>query len=524
MLLWLIACNPNKNIDSSALPADIHFGEVGALSGDNGKNSFRFGASTAATQIEDGNINTDWYYWTLPTNEGGAGEGIFIADAVQGYRKAIDDVQLMRAMNLDAYRFSMSWSRIEPQRDVIVESELEHYDAFLQELHNQGIQPMVTVHHFSNPIWTYNFLEGCPETGWTDENLCGWADDEGVEQILEEIAEHGALLATRYGDKVDEWCTVNEPVNYLLASYGMGVFPPGESNLFGNFERLTKAMRNIIRAHVVLYDAIKANDTIDADGDGVAAHVGLSLSIADWVAVRDGELSDNPEDIAAAQRTRYIYHQLFPNSILEGKFDADLDQVAEEEYPDWTGKLDWMGLQYYFRAGVTGKVALIPGIDGMICLNGFEALSGGACLNIPDESKWVPSMGYEFYEEGFGNLLMEYSQQYPNLPFVVTESGIATNVGERRAENIVRSLEQIALAQEQGADIRGYYHWSLTDNFEWAEGYEPRFGLYQVDHQTYDRSATLGATVLGEIAKEKMVTGSHRQLYGGTGPMTAEVE
>ena len=179
-------------------------------------------------------------------------------------------------------------------------------------------------------------------------------------------------------------------------------------------------------------------------------------------------------------------------------------------------------MQYYFRAGVTGKVQLLPAINGMICLQGFEELSAGSCLNIPDETKWVPSMGYEFYEPGFGSLLKEYSNTYPGLPLVVTESGIATEVGERRAENIVRSLEQIAEAQAEGADIRGYYHWSLTDNFEWAEGYEPRFGLYHVDRSNFERIPTLGATVLSEISGTRGLSGEHRDVYGGIGPMTKE--
>lgn len=520
-LLILIGCNTTKD-SGVELPDPIQFGDMGSLSGTSGQGSFRFGSSTAATQIEDQNTYTDWHYWTLPTEDGGAGNSTPIGEAVRGYSLAQEDVQLMTDMNLDAYRFSLSWSRIEPQRDVIQESELQHYEDFLTALRAANIEPMVTVHHFANPFWTYNFIEGCPESGWTDDNLCGWADPEGAEQILEEIEEYGAMIAERYGDQVDEWCTLNEPVNYLLASYGMGVFPPGESNLLGNFDRLVVAIRNMMEAHSRLYDAIKEHDTVDADGDGVAAHVGLSLSIADWVPVRDGELSDNPDDVTATNNLRYIYHHVFPQSFLEGGFDSDFDGTSDEEHPDWANKLDWLGLQYYFRAGVTGKVQLLPAINGMICLQGFEELSAGSCLNIPDETKWVPSMGYEFYEPGFGSLLKEYSNTYPGLPLVVTESGIATEVGERRAENIVRSLEQIAEAQAEGADIRGYYHWSLTDNFEWAEGYEPRFGLYHVDRSNFERIPTLGATVLSEISGTRGLSGEQRDVYGGTGPMTKE--
>lgn len=519
--LSISGCNTTKDTGEDTTPA-MAFGHMGSLSGESGQGSFRFGASTAATQIEDQNTHTDWHYWTLPTEDGGAGFSTPIGEAVQGYSKAIDDIQLMKEMNLDAYRFSLSWSRIEPSRDTIDEEALQHYGDFLSALRANNIEPMVTVHHFANPFWTYNFIDGCPDSGWSDDNLCGWADPEGAEQIIEEIEEYGAMIATRYGDRVDEWCTLNEPVNYLLASYGMGVFPPGESNLLGNFDRLVVAIRNMMEAHSRLYDAIKANDTIDADGDGVAAHVGLSLSIADWVPVRDGELSDHPDDVAAANNLRYIYHHVFPESFLNGTFDNDFDGTVDEEHPTWQNKLDWLGLQYYFRAGVTGKLQLLPAVNGMICLQGFEDLSGGSCLNIPDQTKWVPSMGYEFYEPGFGALLEEYATTYPSLPLVVTESGIATEVGERRAENIVRSLEQIANAQAKGADIRGYYHWSLTDNFEWAEGYEPQFGLYEVDRNNFERSPTLGATLLGDIANQRELSSEMRDTYGGTGPMTPE--
>ena len=506
----------------AASDLEIQFGEPGSLGTEGGAGSFRFGASTAAAQIEDENEATDWYSWTLPEDQGGAGEGHFIEDAVRGKTQVLEDMQLLSDMNLDSYRFSVSWSRVEPQRDVVSEEGLAHYDAQLDALAAAGIRPMVTVHHFSNPLWTNNFLEGCPEEGPTDSNLCGWAHPEGAQQILEEIAEHGALLAQRYGDRVDDWCTVNEPVNYLLASYGMGVFPPGESNLFGDLPRLTDAMRNLLAAHAVLYDAIKANDTVDADGDGVSAQVGFSLSVAAWTPARDGAISQDPEDVAAAERVRYVYHQLFPTSILEGSFDADLDQVVEESHPEWEGRLDWLGLQYYFRAGVTGKVTILPGVDAMICLAGFVELAAGACLEVGDPSKWVSSMGYEYYEPGLRELLTEFSTWWPELPLVVTEAGIATQRGERRAENIVRSLEQMALSMVDGADVRGYFHWSLTDNFEWAEGYEPRFGLYRVDRSDYSRSPTLGATALGEIADNRGLSGEQRALYGGLGPMTQE--
>ena len=117
--------------------------------------------------------------------------------------------------------------------------------------------------------------------------------------------------------------------------------------------------------------------------------------------------------------------------------------TRSESHPEWAGKLDSLGLQYYFRAGVSGKSQSIPGVDAMICVPGFDSLDGGSCLSLEDDTKWVPSMSYEYFEPGLGNVLLEFADAYPEIPLAVTEAGIATGAGERRAENIVRSLEQI---------------------------------------------------------------------------------
>jgi beta-glucosidase len=234
-----------------------------------------------------------------------------------------------------------------------------------------------------------------------------------------------------------------------------------------------------------------------------------------------GSISDDPDDIAARDRIEYIYHYLYVDSIINGSFDNDLDGTPDEEHPDWKGKVDWLGVQYYFRTGVSATPPLIPRLNLIFCFDRFDL---GSCLDREDETKWVPTMGYEYYEPGIYNVLKTMGARYPSLPLVVTEAGIATTVGERRAENIVRTLEQVERAIKEGVDVRGYYHWSLMDNFEWAEGYEPRFGLYTVDLQTYSRTATKGAEVYGEIAKDRLITTKHRETYGGVGPMTPEIE
>src|SRR5213078_3307898 len=133
--------------------APIRFGGMAALSGDAGRGGFRFGVATAATQIEDMNPHTDWYLWTQPVAAGGLGHGTFVGDATRGYSKALDDVGLVAALGVDSYRFSIEWARIEPARNQIDEAAIAHYRDELTALRARGIRPLVTLHHFSNPVW-----------------------------------------------------------------------------------------------------------------------------------------------------------------------------------------------------------------------------------------------------------------------------------------------------------------------------------------------------------------------------------
>lgn len=498
----------------------IDFPEEGPISGEAGRGSFTFGVATASMQIEENQPASDWYFWTArPPIDGAQSHGqAFVGDAVQGYARANDDIALITAMHLDAYRFNPSWPRIEPQRDVVDPAALTHYDVFIDGLVAAGIKPMITVHHFSSPIWIDDFRDmgACSGTGDTD--LCGW-NGPRVDEVIAEIAEYAGLLAARYGDRVDEWVTLNEPVNYMLASHGISDFPPGKGLLISTPLLFVAAVENYVRAHVAIYEAIKANDTIDADGDGQAALVGYTLNTIEFVPTRDKALSEVQDDIDAVARLHYVYNYLFTDSLRNGTFDANLDGTPDVEHPDWPGHLDFMGVQYYSRNGATAKPAIIPLVRATPCFPPFDL---GSCVRTLDDTHYVPTMGYEYAEEGLHNLLVDFGRRWPDLPLTVTESGLATLVGTRRAEHIVRSLEQIERARKKGVDVRGYYHWSLMDNFEWSFGYGPRFGLYNVDLTTYARTPTEGATVLGEIAQLRGITTTQRAVYGGLGVMTPE--
>lgn len=522
LCLGPLGCGGDDETSGTTPPPDpIPFGDVGSTSAPSGQGSFRFGVASAATQIEDQNPTTDWWVWSGAKPDG-LGKGTdFVGDASLGYTKALDDVALMTELGVDSYRFSMEWARIEPTRDAIDEAALTHYGELLDALVAKGVSPMVTVHHFSNPIWVDDPRDKACALGPTDANLCGWNDPVGGPLAVAEIAAHAKLLAERFGDRVDDWCTLNEPINYLLGAYGVGSFPPGKSTIADPLGKLLPTLRNYIAAHVAIYDAIKQYDTVDADGDGVAASVGFTHGAQEWVASRDNQVSDDPADLAARDAILWVYQYLFVDALREGKFDTDLDRALDEDHPDWKGKLDWLGVQYYFRTGVTAKNGLLPVLELTPCYGGFDV---GACVPPLDPSYVVPSMSYEHDPNGLYVVLSDFAQRWPGLPMTVSESGIATTVEKRRGDVIVRALEAIAKAQKEGADVRGYYHWSLFDNFEWAEGYEPRFGLYRVDYDTYARTGGEAATLFGEITAARSLSSATRAKYGGSGPLTAETE
>ncbi|MGZ3426623.1 MAG: family 1 glycosylhydrolase, partial [Polyangia bacterium] len=193
-------------------PTDIHYPAIGSIAQPSGKGSFRFGVATAATQIEDQDPNTDWYAFTRPQADGGLGNGAaFVGDAVRGYSLALDDVKLLQALHVDSYRFSIEWARVEPSRGNFDEAALQHYDDLINALRAAGIKPLVTLHHFSNPLWIADPRDPNCTNGPGNANLCGLGDPVGAKEVIDEMAVFAGKMAARYGDRVDEWGTLNEP-------------------------------------------------------------------------------------------------------------------------------------------------------------------------------------------------------------------------------------------------------------------------------------------------------------------------
>ncbi|HEU5474634.1 MAG TPA: family 1 glycosylhydrolase [Actinophytocola sp.] len=494
--------------------AAISFPRIGSPSAPWGAGSFRFGVSASATQTEDRNTNTDWYRWTLPAADGGLGRSPFVGDGVDGYTLALSDIDLLAALRVDSYRFGIEWARVEPRRGRIDEAALVHYGRVIDALLARGIRPVVVIHHFANPVWVDDPEDpGCAD-GPGDTNLCGLEHPEGGPLVVREMAEHATLLAERFGDRVHEWVTLNEPMIYLLFSHAFGAGPPGKADLnTANFAgRFVPAVRNYIAAHAAMYRAIKAVDR--------RAGVGLTASVKQYVAVRDGRVSTEPRDRAALDRFRWFFELSFLTSVRAGTFDADYDGRPDEWHPEWRDTLDWLGIQLYDRTGVSDPGAE-PGPNTLPVIN-VNVCGVPPCYPALDPSYFVPDMNYESDPQGLYPVLTDFGRRFPNLPLMVTESGIASASGKRRAEFVVRALEAIGRARAAGVDVRGYYHWSLLDNFEWLAGYTPRFGLYAVDRATMRRTPTEAVGVYARIAGTRTLSPQLRREYGGTGPLSPE--
>lgn len=495
LVLTLLACAPEED---SGNPIVYAFPE-----------GFRWGAAGAAHQIEGGNTNNNWYQFeTLPEF---AGKTVEPSGAgVDGYARYESDADLLVDLGADVYRLSIEWSRVEPERDVWDEAEWAHYLAVIEALRARGVEPMITLHHFTDPIWTYDLRDLECASGPTDTNMCGWTNPE----VPAEFAEFAAEAARRFGHLVDEWTTFNEPGGYLLSGYLGGAFPPGEMNLSREDvgARILPVAAGMLDANAAAYASVKAADVIDADGDGIIARVGFTNSIQ-WILPAD---PDDPADVAAADRVRDLYGYLFPDAMINGLFDRDLDGVPEEEHPEWAGTCDLLGYQYYFRMYVI-SLPNFPPVEAVPCDATMLGLFGldPAVLGCPDvHADDVTQMGYEHFSPGLGLLAPQMAERYPGTPLRVTEAGIATTSGQRRGESIVRQLAGLSEAIEAGSPVDGYIHWSLTDNFEWAHGYHPRFGLYTVDLDTFERTPTEGVDVFAQIIADNGIRRDLWEKYG----------
>jgi beta-glucosidase len=416
--------------------------------------SFLFGTATSATQIEGSCTTSDWFEFA--TQPGRIKGGDRPDQACDAWRRWEGDVALQRALGLGAHRMSIEWARIEPRPGEIDRAALDRYREMVGALRDAGIEPMITLHHFTLPAWLAR-SGGLLADGFA-ERLAG----------LARVAV-GAL-----GDLCRRWVTINEPNVLAANAYLLGAWPPAEKSPIA----AVKAHYRLLEAHVAAYRALKERgDTVQV---GVAHHL----------RVAEPEHDDSVLDRAAARAFARVFNDAFAAAVCEGRMYGPFDALAGSRrfrVADARGTQDFFGINYYSRD-----------------LLRFAADRPGEffCQRVVPSGAAVSDLGWEIYPAGLGRLARVWARR-SGLPVYVTENGIADAVDAKRASFLIEHLTELGRVVADGVDVRGYFHWSLTDNFEWAEGYAPRFGLFEVDYTTQERRARPSAHVYAGIARAR---------------------
>ncbi|CAN5361978.1 GH1 family beta-glucosidase [soil metagenome] len=426
---------------------------------------FQFGVATSAFQIEgawdqDGKGPSIWD--TFSQTPGKVHNDVPGNVAVDHYHRFPDDVRIMKDLGIDSYRFSLSWARLMPEGTGAVNQKgVDFYNRLLDELAEADIAPNVTLYHWDLPQALQD------RGGWPNRDVADW------------FADYAALAFDRFGDRVDRWATLNEPIA-LWVGYGMGVFAPGIADPRAG----KQAMHNAMLAHGRAVQQFRAA--------GSPGEIGLVLDI--W---QRHPATESEADRVIALRDEDDSFRFFLDAILAGGYSDRLLARLEEEgtLPDirpgdfetTAAPIDFLGLNVYSRVVVSAE-----NYNPQWWVAG-DTHPGGNFLD----------NGMEFYPKSVYDAIFMAKNEYGfGRPIYITENGVADAHTElvdgviddaERVRYVAGFLEWIAKAIEDGADVRGYYLWSLMDNFEWAAGFSQRFGLVHVDTETLERTPKASA-------------------------------
>jgi beta-glucosidase len=443
---------------------------------------FLWGAATAAYQIE-GAVNEDGRgrsIWdTFCAQPGAVRHGDTGAIACDHYRRWQQDVDLISDLGLSAYRFSIAWPRVLPTgRGQVNQAGLDHYRRLVDALLERDIVPTVTLYHWDLP----QALEDAG--GWT------------VRGTVEAFAEYAGTVANALGDRVPMWITLNEPWVASFLGYGAGVHAPGRRD----------GRAALLAAHHQLCGHGRAAQVLRS----TTGQVGITLNL-----LPTRPVSDSSEDVAAASRMDGCANRWFLDPVLTGSYPADLVEwfgdafdgvVAPADLESISAPIDFLGVNYYFR----GHIRAGDRDDGGDAIRPSLAAHRDPPSDIP-----TTAMGWPIEPDGLTELLVRLRRDYPRLPPIyITENGAAFDDyvdpeggvdDEERIAYLEGHLRALHDAITSGVDVRGYFCWSLMDNFEWAEGYAKRFGLVYVDYRTQQRIPKASAGWYAAVAARNAV-------------------
>lgn len=414
--------------------------------------NFLWGTATASHQVEGENRNNDWWQWEHQTDR--ILHGHQSGDAC-GWWHGMWSQDMDRAQDAfqNAHRLSLEWSRIEPHPAVWDENALEKYREILKGMHDRGIRPMVSLVHFSHPRW---FIE-----------KGGWLRDESAELFGRYVQKSVDALK----DLVSLWVTINEPNVYVFSGYVDGTFPPGMNSLRAAFD----VSRNLARAHLTAYQKIHA---IQPEAEVGLAHHYRSFKPAN---IR------NLLDRTVAKFRHDLFNNVFPEAIRSGRLQM---LHWRQSLPELLGTQDFFGLNYYTREIVDVNITkpadiLKPGSYP----EGADVSPTGFIANEPD---------------GFWEAL-EWAHGF-DLPIYITENGVEDPQDRIRSRYLACHIRELWRAANFNWKIKGYFHWTLVDNFEWERGWTQRFGLWAMDPKTKARTKRRAAEFYADICKENGLT------------------
>lgn len=398
---------------------------------------FLWGAATSAHQVEGNNIHSDWWEWEqrvkLPNMRSG--------QAVNQYELYEQDFTLAKSLGHNAQRLSIEWSRIEPLEGKFDLHQIDHYQKVLRSLKERGMKVMLTLHHFTNPLWL--------------AKVGGWENSKSAVYFERFVN----FVAPKLEDWVDFWITINEPDIYVYHMYIDRQWPNSKKSLIGQL----KTRFNLASAHRKAYKLLHQ----------ISPHkmVGIAQNFQSFEPYHRHSISEQLTVTLADLLSNHTFYFLTQNCH------------------------DFYGVNYYFHHRFK------HGFNGWL----------PRVMDVKDQSREVSDLGWEIYPEGIFDVLTDLSD---HLPIYITECGIASTNDDRRTRFLIQYLQEIYRAIQAGVDVKGFFYWSLTDNFEWHRGFDPRFGLIEVDYRTQKRTPRPSAYVYREIIEHNGIPHELLKLLG----------
>jgi beta-glucosidase len=412
---------------------------------------FMWGTATASHQVEGNNINNNWYAWEQSGHIIDRQKCGLACDWWGGRWR--EDFDRAAESGQNAHRLSIEWSRIQPNENRWDEDALDYYRQMVRGLLERGLTPMVTLHHFTEPLWI--------------SELGGWQNEE----ILTHFQTYTQKVVEALQEYVTWWCTINEPNVYASLAYLTGEFPPGKSNLSAVYKVIT----NLIMGHALAYDFIHKILP--------EAKVGLAHQYRSFQPTK----SISPLDRWVAGLTSRAFNNAVPDTLKDGKLRF---LGIRKRIPGAKGSQDFFGVNYYTEENISFSLQ--------------AAKQMFAKRSFPADADLSPTGFIANQPEGFFQAL-RWAKSY-KLPIIVTENGTEDPDDKFRPRYLSEHIHQLWHAVNFNWKILGYFHWSLTDNFEWERGWTQRFGLWELDTNTQERFKRSSADLFEAICKENALS------------------